>query len=101
MMQPWDKQAIPLIEKAIRENSASLNPSSDGNAVRVTLPPLTEERRKEFIRLLLMEPTLRAGDTEAGAGVVSGAGWAVHAASAAPATRRIAGVRVPLFIVRA
>jgi len=52
LIQPWDAQAIPLIEKAIRDGASGLSPSSDSNAVRVTIPPLTEERRKEFIRLL-------------------------------------------------
>ncbi len=51
-IQPWDKQAIPLIEKAIRDSARGFSPSSDSNGVRVTLPQLTEERRKEFIRLL-------------------------------------------------
>jgi ribosome recycling factor len=51
-IQPWDKQAIPLIEKAIRNNSHGLNPSADSNIVRVTIPSLTEERRKELTREL-------------------------------------------------
>ncbi|SRR3989344_1396484 len=52
MIQPWDKQALPVIEKAIKDSSLGLNPATDGHAVRLTLPPLTEERRKEFIKLL-------------------------------------------------
>lgn len=51
-IQPWDKSVIPLIEKAIKESPLGLNPSSDSNGVRLTLPPLTEDRRKEFIKLL-------------------------------------------------
>jgi len=51
-IQPWDKGAIPLIEKAIKDSPLGLNPISDSNGVRLTIPPLTEERRKEFIRLL-------------------------------------------------
>ena len=51
-IQPWDKGAIPLIEKAIKESPLGLNPSSDSSGVRLTIPPLTEERRKEFTRLL-------------------------------------------------
>lgn len=51
-MQPWDKQAIAVIEKAIRESSLSLNPTTDNNGIRLVLPALTEERRKEFIKLL-------------------------------------------------
>jgi len=49
---PWDKQAIPGIEKGIKESALSLNPVSDRDGIRVTLPALTEERRKEFTRLL-------------------------------------------------
>ncbi|HEY4520700.1 MAG TPA: ribosome recycling factor [Candidatus Paceibacterota bacterium] len=51
-IQPWDPQALAIIEKAIRESSLGLNPSVDGQVVRITLPSLTEERRKEFIKLL-------------------------------------------------
>ncbi|KKR88645.1 MAG: Ribosome-recycling factor [Candidatus Yanofskybacteria bacterium GW2011_GWA1_44_21] len=52
LIQPWDKQAIPAIEKAIKDSSLALNPVSDSNGIRLTLPALTEERRKEFIKLL-------------------------------------------------
>lgn len=52
LIQPWDKQAIPLIEKAIRDNAHGVNPASDSQGVRVTLPALSEERRKEFIKIL-------------------------------------------------
>lgn len=52
LIQPWDKSAISLIEKAIKDSSLGLNPTSDSSSVRLTIPPLTEERRKEFIRLL-------------------------------------------------
>ncbi|OGN08913.1 MAG: ribosome recycling factor [Candidatus Yanofskybacteria bacterium RIFCSPHIGHO2_02_FULL_41_11] len=51
-IQPWDKGAIPMIEKAIKDSPLGLNPMSDSNGVRLTIPSLTEERRKEFIRLL-------------------------------------------------
>lgn len=52
-VSPWDKTAIGPIEKAIRENTAlGLNPSNDGNTVRVSIPPLTEERRKEIVKSL-------------------------------------------------
>ena len=51
-IQPWDKSAIPLIEKKIKDGPLGLNPMSDSNGVRLTIPPLTEERRKEFTRLL-------------------------------------------------
>ena len=51
-IQPWDKGAIPLIEKAIKDSPLGLNPTSDSSGVRLTIPPLTEERRKEFTKLL-------------------------------------------------
>ena len=51
-IQPWDKGALAPIEKAIRESQLGLSPVTDGTAVRLTIPPLTEERRKEFVRLL-------------------------------------------------
>ena len=51
-IQPWDKGVIPAIEKGIKESSLGLNPMSDSNGVRLTIPPLTEERRKEFIKTL-------------------------------------------------
>lgn len=51
-IQPWDKTAIPLIDKAIRDHGSGLSPSSDSNGIRVAIPPLMEERRKELIKLL-------------------------------------------------
>ena len=48
---PWDKGAMSSIEKAIRENqSLGLNPSNDGNVIRMSIPPLTEERRREIVK---------------------------------------------------
>jgi ribosome recycling factor len=52
LIQPWDKNAIPLIDKAIKESSLGLNPASDSQGIRLTIPPLTEERRKEYSRLM-------------------------------------------------
>ena len=51
-IQPWDKGAIPFIESAIKNSQLGLNPTSDSSGVRLTIPALTEERRKEFTRLL-------------------------------------------------
>lgn len=51
-IQPWDKQAIPNIEKSIKESNLGLNPVTDSSGIRLNIPPLTEERRKEFIKLL-------------------------------------------------
>ena len=48
--QPWDKSMIPAIEKAIRTADLGLNPASDGKVVRIPIPPLTEDRRKELTK---------------------------------------------------
>lgn len=52
---PWDKSIIPVIEKAIMNADLGLNPVTAGTVIRVPLPPLTEERRKEFVRLVKQE----------------------------------------------
>jgi ribosome recycling factor len=49
---PWEKQMIPLIEKAILESNIGLNPSSVGGLIRVPMPPLSQERRKELIKVV-------------------------------------------------
>jgi len=51
-IQPWDKTAIPAIEKAILKSDLGLNPSNDGNVIRIIIPQLTEERRKELVKLV-------------------------------------------------
>lgn len=51
-IQPWDKSVIPLIEKVIKNSHLGLNPTSDASGIRLTIPALTEERRKEFTKLL-------------------------------------------------
>ncbi|MDR0320238.1 MAG: ribosome recycling factor [Treponema sp.] len=51
VIQPWDKSLITEIEKAIRSSELSLNPSNDGKVIRISIPPLTEERRKELVKL--------------------------------------------------
>lgn len=51
LVTPFDKGAIPSIEKAIRESDLGVNPGGDGNVIRVNFPQLTEERRKEFIKV--------------------------------------------------
>lgn len=50
VIQPWDKSLIGEIEKAIQRSELSLNPSSDGKIIRINIPPLTEERRKELVK---------------------------------------------------
>lgn len=52
LVQPWDKGALPLIERAIARSDLGLTPSSDGNVIRVPLPRLTEERRAEVVRMV-------------------------------------------------
>jgi ribosome recycling factor len=51
VIQPWDKNLIGEIEKAIRSSELSLNPSNDGKVIRIAVPPLTEERRKELVKV--------------------------------------------------
>ncbi len=52
MIQPWDKSVIKDIEKAISSSDLGLNPSSDGNVIRVNFPPLTEERRRQLVKVV-------------------------------------------------
>jgi ribosome recycling factor len=52
VVAPWDPGAVPLIDKAVRSADLGLNPSSDGKVVRVPIPALTEERRKELVKHL-------------------------------------------------
>ncbi|HEX2189117.1 MAG TPA: ribosome recycling factor [Longimicrobiaceae bacterium] len=51
-VQPYDKSLIKAVERALRESDLGLNPSNDGNLIRIPLPPLTEERRREYVKLL-------------------------------------------------
>jgi len=50
VVSPWDPSAVPLIDKAIRTSDLGLNPATDGKVVRVPIPPLTEDRRKELVK---------------------------------------------------
>jgi ribosome recycling factor len=52
LVQPWDKGLSAAIEKAIKTAELGLNPANDGNIIRVPVPQLTEERRKDFVKLL-------------------------------------------------
>jgi ribosome recycling factor len=52
---PWEKQMVPVIEKAIRASDLGLNPSVSGVVIRVPLPPLTEERRRELVKVVRHE----------------------------------------------
>ena len=51
-VQPWEKSMIAAVEKAIRESDLGLNPATQGNVIRVPMPPLTEERRKELTKVV-------------------------------------------------
>lgn len=51
-VQPWEKKMLSAIEKAIRDSDLGLNPSSQGDTIRVPTPALTEERRKEMVKLV-------------------------------------------------
>ena len=51
-VQPWEKSMIKVVEKAIRESDLGLNPATSGDLIRVPLPPLTEERRRELTKVV-------------------------------------------------
>jgi ribosome recycling factor len=51
-IQPWDKKALGDIEKAIQKSDLGLNPNNDGSVIRLVLPPLTEERRKDLVKVV-------------------------------------------------
>ncbi len=50
VIQPWDKSALKLIEKAIQASDIGINPQNDGTVIRLAFPPLTEERRKSLVK---------------------------------------------------
>lgn len=52
MIQAYDKASVKLIEKAIQQSDLGLTPNTDGNTIRLNIPPLTEERRKELAKVL-------------------------------------------------
>ena len=52
IIQPWDKGSIREIEKAVLKSDLGFNPTNDGNVVRISIPPLSEERRQELIRVV-------------------------------------------------
>jgi ribosome recycling factor len=52
VIQPWDRSTIPHIEKAILKSDLGINPVSDGNVIRLNLPPLSEERRQELSKMV-------------------------------------------------
>ena len=52
VIQPWERNVLPEIVKSIQKSDLGLNPVDDGTVVRLTLPPLTEERRKDLVKIL-------------------------------------------------
>jgi len=52
VIQPWDRSALGAIEKAILKSDVGLTPNIDGTVVRLNIPPLTEERRRELVKLV-------------------------------------------------
>jgi ribosome recycling factor len=52
LIQPWDRGIIAAIEKAIQKSELGLNPANDGQLIRIPIPPLNEERRREYVRLV-------------------------------------------------
>ena len=52
MVQPFDKSILPDIERAIMIGDLGLNPANDGNVIRIPIPPLNEERRREYVKIL-------------------------------------------------
>jgi len=51
VIQPWDKSLLNTIEKALLKSELSVNPNNDGKLIRINIPPLTEERRKELVKV--------------------------------------------------
>lgn len=51
-IQPWDRKALGDIEKAIQKSDLGLNPNNDGQVIRINIPPLTEDRRKELVKVV-------------------------------------------------
>ena len=54
-VQPWEKKMVQVVEKAIRDSDLGLNPATSGEVIRVPMPPLTEDRRKELIKVVRHE----------------------------------------------
>lgn len=52
VIAPWDKSQLPVVEKAIQMANLGFSPSNDGNVIRISLPPLNEERRREMVKLV-------------------------------------------------
>lgn len=55
VVQPWEKNMIPVIEKSITDANLGINPQNDGSVIRLNIPPLTEERRKDLVKKVKAE----------------------------------------------
>lgn len=51
-VRPWDKGAVKLVDKALRESDLGINPRVDGDMIRIPIPPLTEERRRDLVKIV-------------------------------------------------
>ena len=51
-VQPWEKKMVPVVEKALRDSDLGINPATSGDVIRVPMPALTEERRKELVKVV-------------------------------------------------
>ena len=54
-VQPWEKKMVQVVDKAIRESDLGLNPATSGDVIRVPMPPLSEERRREMVKIVKHE----------------------------------------------
>ena len=54
-VQPWEKKMVQVVERAIRDSDLGINPATSGDVIRVPMPPLTEERRKELVKVVHKE----------------------------------------------
>src|SRR5437764_684034 len=52
VVQPWDKGSLPVIEKALQKSEMGFNPSNDGQVIRIPIPALTEERRRDMVKMV-------------------------------------------------
>ncbi len=52
MVQPWDKGALSIIEKALQKSEMGFNPTNDGRIIRIPIPPLTEDRRRDMVKVV-------------------------------------------------
>ncbi|MCL2308982.1 MAG: ribosome recycling factor [Proteobacteria bacterium] len=54
-VQPWEKKMVPIVERALRDSDLGINPNTQGDVIRLPLPPLTEERRRELAKMVRHE----------------------------------------------